>query len=85
MRRIVIALAVAGCVLASLAGCSATYDNGSGELSDRFDNGGWRFRTMNVITDKSTGVQYLIVEGFGSEIAVCPLYNPEGTLCTETD
>lgn len=85
MRKIAIALAIAGCVLASLAGCSATYDNGSGELLERFDNGGRRFRTMNVITDKKTGVEYLIVEGFSNEIAVCPLYNPDGTPCTETD
>lgn len=84
MRKIAIALAVAGCVLASLAGCSATYDNGSGEVSERFEGGEALFRTKGVITDKKTGVEYLIVED-GRWIAVCPLYNPDGTLCTGTD
>lgn len=85
MRRIVIALAIAGCALASLAGCSnATYENGSGELSERFEGGEALFRNKGVITDKKTGVEYLIVED-GHRMAVCPLYNPDGTLCTETD
>lgn len=85
MRKVAIAIAVAWCALASLAGCSnATYENESGEVSERFDDGGWRLSTANIITDKSTGVEYLVVECTGGDISVCPLYNPDGTLCTET-
>lgn len=76
--------AAAFILLVACGGCSsATYVDESGNAQDRFDDGGWRFNTMNVITDERTGVQYLIVEGFDNEMAVCPLYNADGTLCTE--
>lgn len=81
-KRKAIAALIVACVIAC-SGCNATYEDGDGNARDRFDDGGWRFNTMNVITDERTGVQYLIVEGFDNEMAVCPLYNADGTLCTE--
>lgn len=80
---VLVLILLAACVIAC-SGCGgATYVDEDGNAQDRFDDGGWRFNTMNVITDERTGVQYLIVEGFDNEMAVCPLYNADGTLCTE--
>lgn len=76
-------ISLAACATA-FSGCSsATYEDDEGNVQTRFDDGGWRANTMNVVTDRETGVQYLIVEGYSNDLAVCPLYNPDGTLCTE--
>lgn len=81
-KLIIASVAVASAI--ALGGCSsATYEDASGNAVTRFDDGGWKANTMNIVTDKKTGVQYLIVEGFDNDIAVCPLYNSDGTLCTE--
>ena len=82
--RLALAVAALAACAAACSGCSsATYEDENGEVLARFDDGGWRAHTMNVVTDRQTGVQYMIVEGYSDDIAVCPLYNPDGTLCTE--
>lgn len=72
---------------AALSGCDMSSEkvtDENGVSVDRFDReGGWKFRQMNVITDEKTGVQYLIVESFENDVAVCPLLNADGTPCTE--
>lgn len=81
---LLIALALAAVLILSTSGCgSATYTDKDGEVSERFDGGSWRWKYMNIVVDNSTGVQYLIAEGVDGDIAVCPLYNADGTLCTE--
>ena len=78
------ALLLAAVLILSTSGCSsATYTDEDGEVSNRFEGGAWRLKYMNVVVDNSTGVQYLIVEGSDGALAVCPLYNADGTLCTE--
>lgn len=82
--RLALAVAALAACAVTFGGCSsATYEDDEGNVQTRFDDGGWRANTMNVVTDRETGVQYLIVEGYSDDIAVCPLYNPDGTLCTE--
>lgn len=81
---LLIALALAAVLILSTSGCSsATYRNESGEVSDRFEGGTLRWKYMNVVVDNATGVEYLIVENTDGSIAVCPLYNADGTLCVE--
>lgn len=76
-------ISLATCAFVSSGCSSATYEDSEGNVQTRFEDDGWRANTMNVITDRKTGVKYLIVEGYSDNIAVCPLYNPDGTLCTE--
>lgn len=82
MRRLVVILALAAACILLVSGCSAQTVDTDGNYTNRFDDGGWRFNSMNVIVDRETGVEYLIVEGFDNEMAVCPLYEADGTLCT---
>lgn len=81
---LLVALAIVAVVVLSTSGCGrATYTDEDGSVSTRFNGGSWRWKYMNVVVDNATGVQYLIVEGEDGDIAVCPLYNADGTPCTE--
>ena len=87
IRNAVAAVMVAVAVVAGFTGCTVSSEmvrDDDGVVVDRFDrDGGWRFRQMNVITDRLTGVQYLIVESFDNDVAVCPLLEPDGSPCLD--
>ncbi len=87
IRNAIAAVMVAVAVVAGFTGCTVSSEmvrDDDGVVVDRFDrDGGWRFRQMNVITDRLTGVQYLIVESFDNDVAVCPLLEPDGSPCLD--
>lgn len=85
MKRLAMILIAAACVILALPGCSAQTVDADGNKTDRFDDGGWRLNSMNVIVDRETGVEYLIVEGFDNEMAICPLYEADGTMSTKEE
>lgn len=84
MRRFAMILALSACILLA-AGCSAQTVDADGSKINRFDDGGWRVNSMNVIVDRETGVEYLIVEGFDNEMAICPLYEADGSMSTSDE
>ena len=83
MKRLTMVLVAAVCAMLALTGCSAKTVDVDGNKMDRFDDGGWRLNSMNVIVDRETGVEYLILETFNNEIAICPLYEADGTMSTK--
>ena len=85
MKRLAIVLIAAVCAMLALPGCSAQTVDANDNKIDRFDDGGWCFNSMNVIVDRETGVEYLIVEGLDNEMAICPLYEADGTMSTKEE
>lgn len=85
MKRLAIVLIAAVCAMLALTGCSAQTVDADGNKMVRFDDGGWRLNSMNVIVDRETSVEYLIVEGFDNEMAICPLYEADGTMSVKEE
>lgn len=84
MKRTAAIIAALALALA-VSGCSAKTTDSEGNQVERFDDNGWRFNSMNIVVDRETGVEYLIVEGMNNEMAICPLFEADGTLSTSDE
>lgn len=83
MRRIGIALICAALAL-SLVGCGNVQTKSEEPSSPRIVSDTATVSSCAIFTDTETGVQYMFVKnGYGCVIT--PLYNADGTLCTEDD
>ena len=84
MKRTAAIIAALALALA-VSGCSANTTDSEGNQVERFEDNSCRFNIMNIVVDRETGVEYLIVEGMNNEMAICPLFEADGTLSTSDE
>ena len=73
--------AVAAMITLGACGSTAVFA-GSDQLFNIVQvQGGWSSPTVYILTDSTTGVEYIVVEGF-RERTMSPRYNADGSLYT---
>lgn len=84
MKRTAAIIAAFALALA-VSGCSAKTTDSEGNQVERFENNSLWVNNMNIVVDRETCVEYLIVEGKNYQMAICPLFEADGTLSTSDE